>query len=510
MLENVRPSEDDRPREECGLFGIYFPHPSFPEQIVKSTLSGLLANQHRGEESAGVLVANGQRVSEVFKRMGLVRNLFQEYLATDKETKEGLKGHVSISHTRYSTTGSSKIENAAPFLFASPQLGSLGVVHNGNITNTYALREELHHKGFSFTSTTDSEVIGALVVDSQGTTWDEKIINALGRLEGSFSLLMITKDALYGLRDPLGNRPLSYAEFESDGIVGYGLSSETPAFTNLGIRYRREVEPGELIKFDRFGTTSRKFSKDALQAFCGLEVAYLMRPDSRIKEIELDTIRRHLGRILAQNYPSPKDIDFVTYIPESSRPTSEGFTEELSKVLGRQVFIRTSMIKGRYGTIDGVIRGFISPKQENRDRAATTNYYSHDWLNGKKVVVVDDSIIRGTTTRGVIEILRKRVDFLKGTGVAQVHLRIIFPPVVGVCFLGTDINEKDHLIAEELAGNIGEIAKDLNVDSLAYLSPKQFTLGVKQLLGENFGLCMGCTTGNYPVKAYQANKEIFE
>lgn len=500
---------DDKPREECGIFGIYFPHKSFYKSIVQVTLFGLLANQHRGEESAGIAISDGKRVSYPFKKMGLVKNLYSSYQNADQMIKDQLRGYISISHTRYSTTGSSNYKNAAPFLFSSEDLGEIGSAHNGNITNIHILKKELINKGCSFSSTTDSEVIGALILDSPGDSWDEKIINALKRLEGSFCLLLLTKNTLYGARDAIGNRPLSYAEFKKNGVKGYALSSETSGFDNLGIRYQREIKPGELIKFTKSKVSSLKFAKNNFQAFCGLEVAYLMRPDSRLKKIQLDTVRRYLGKKLAKNHPAPKNINYITYIPESARPAAEGFAEEFSQRLNRRIFTRTSMIKGRYGTIDGFIRGFINPNKNTRNKVALSSYYRFDWLQDKKIVLVDDSIIRGTTTSGVVNTLLHKVGYLKKNGASEVHLRIVFPPVINFCPLGTDINNQDRLIAKELE-SYEKIAKCLKATSLEYLSAKEFSQAVREVLGKNFGLCLGCTTGNYPITKFNANKKIFE
>lgn len=510
MNQNSIPSmlwkNGDRPREECGIFGIYFKHPKFYDHIVPATLSGLLTNQHRGEESAGIVVSDGKKLSLPFKRMGLIRELFQDYRQFEKK-EERLSGYLSIAHTRYSTTGSSNLANAAPFLFSDPKLGQIAVAHNGNITNADNLRKEI--KNYKFSSSTDSEVIGTLIIYSKGATWDEKIVRALNKLQGSFSLLLLTKDTLYGVRDSIGNRPLSYADFEKDGTVGYALSSESPAFDNLEIRYQREIKPGELIKFSKGKKKSIKFTKEVAQAFCGLEIAYLMRADSRLEKIQLDTIRRHLGAKLAKTHPIPKKIDYITYIPESAKSSAEGFAEEVSRQTEHLIPIRTSMIKGRYGTIYGVIRGFISPDKSLRSQVAHGNYYPFDWLIGKRVVLVDDSIIRGTTTGGVISILRYKVGFLRTNGAKEVHLRIIFPPIIGSCPLGTDINDQDKLIAKELS-NVSEIADYLKVESLEYLTPKEFSQEVNSCLGKEFGLCLGCTTKNYPVASFNADKKIFE
>jgi len=504
----------DIPKEACGVFGIYFPHPDIYSNIVKTTLDGALANQHRGEESAGIVVSNGQRLSPVLKRMGLVRNLYEGFLQSEQDEKFDSSlffGFIAIAHNRYSTTGSSNINNAAPFLFES-ELGQFAVAHNGNVTNSKELKRQLTSSGYTFSSTTDSEIIGALITSSKGNTWDKKIIHALRKFEGSFSLVICTKDCLYGIRDRYGNRPLSYAQFRQDGITGFAISSESVAFDNLGFEYKREILPGEIVKIENLQLKSLRFvsAPEVMPAFCGLEIAYLMRPDSRIKSVQLDTIRRFLGDKLAVLQPPPEKVDYVTYIPESARSSAEGYAASLSRVLGRPVFCLTTMIKNRYGTVDGAIRGFINPDNETRQRVGLENYHPLDLLIGKKVVLVDDSIIRGNTTAGVVRNIRCHVGDLRNAGTAEVHLRIIFPPVIDFCPLGTDINQTDHLIAKELENDILKIAEKLGVDSLGYLTPGQFQQGVNEALRCEFPLCLGCTTGCYPVRTFQADKEILE
>ncbi len=497
------------PREECGVFGIYFPHPDFSEKIVATTLSGLIANQHRGEESAGICTADGKCISKPFKKMGLIRGLYQEYLESRKSVRDRLRGFLAIAHTRYSTTGSSNIVNAAPFVFRDQKLGQIAVGHNGNITNASELKKELLKKENNFETTTDSEIIGRLIIASPGKTWEEKMRVAFQKLEGSFSLVLCTKDTLFGARDPAGIRPLSIAEFSLDGVTGYALSSESAAFHNLFINYKRDVQPGEIIKFNNNGLTCQKFTQIFQQAFCGLEIAYLMRPDSRLEGVQLDTLRRHLGFKLAKLYPPPKSVDFVSYIPESSRSSAEGFAQGLTELWQKPTICLTSMLKNRYGTIGGAIRGFINPSSQERVAVAQSNYHPLDLLLKKEVALVDDSIIRGTTTRGLIQNLRQKVGDLRSGGVGKIHLRIVFPPVIGYCPLGTDISETDKLIAKELK-SVPKIAHFLDVDSLAYLTPDEFKQGVNEVLRQDYGLCLGCTTRNYPVSRFKVKKGVFE
>ncbi|PIU03124.1 hypothetical protein COT44_04470 [Candidatus Shapirobacteria bacterium CG08_land_8_20_14_0_20_39_18] len=460
----------DHPHEECGVFGIFFPHPDFSNTIVTSTLSGLLALQHRGEESAGIVVGDGRKLSAVFKRMGLVRNLYNTYLESEENIKQNLKGYLAVSHTRYSTTGSSSLKNAAPFLFDSPK-GSFAVAHNGNITNAPQLKEILVKKRFSFSSTTDSEIIGSLILSLPGKSLITKIEKCLPVLEGSFCLIFATKNSIIAIRDKYGNRPLSYAEFTQDKITGYAISSESSAFNNLEISYKREVKPGEMIIFNK--------------------------------------LRRNLGKKLVELYPPPKTIDFVTYIAESAKSASEGFTQGLSELWGKPIDLKTSMLKNRYGSINGAIRGFINPNHETRKEVANGNYHPFDIVQGKEIAIVDDSIIRGTTTRGVVQTIRRRIGDLRNGGAKKIHLRIIFPPVIGYCPLGTDINDSDKLIAKEMV-KINQVAKSLEVDSLNYLSVEEFSQVVNETVKKEYGLCLGCATGKYPVSSFTANKNKFD
>ncbi|HEX6977450.1 MAG TPA: amidophosphoribosyltransferase [Patescibacteria group bacterium] len=494
MKDRLSLIETDKSREECGVFGIYL-HPDLAHNgIVEMALGCALNNQHRGEESCGVCVSDGYSLWPPIKRMGLIKDLYADY---KKEKKEhgGLYGQIAIVHNRYSTTGSSNIENAAPFRFDT-NLGVMAVAHNGNITNASQLKAELFKKGVTFSSTTDSEVIGALISTSQGDTWREKISGALEKLEGSFSLIISTTDKLFAARDRHGVRPLSVGSFSADGKKCFAVSSETAALSPLQVEEIYDVAAGELLEINSEGVGHGRFAPKQESSLCGLEIAYLMRPDSSIRKTQMDTVRRFLGGKLAEICPPTSNVDLVTYIPESSRPAAEGYAQKLGLPTA------TSMIKGRYGTLNGSVRGFINPNEKERQGVAR-NYHVFDVVKGKDIVLTDDSIIRGNTTRGVIKVLRE-------AGVGKIHLRIIFPPVVGYCPLGTDINEKDFLVAREFGSDISAIAKYIGVDSLGYLNPSQYSLAMSEVLGENVGLCLGCVTGKYPVGKFQIDKLIFE
>src|SRR3989338_4461583 len=486
-------------KHACGVFGIWIPPDGQDSSINPATLphaifQGSLPNQHRGEESFGTAVGDGSQVHKPFTSMGLIRKAYEKYQSG--ETK--LSGHVGIGHNRYSTQGSSRIENAAPF-YSECELGQVALGQNGNLINALELQEALDVQGIRSVGTTDSELMVLTIASAPGDTWEEKIEYTLKKSKGSFSLAIITKDTLFAARDAFGNRPLYLAMFENNANPGFAISSETPAFGFLGEHIRDEVHPGEIVRIDADGVSRWQWADEVSDGFCGLEIAYLMRADGRLRNrIQLDAVRRALGAKLGQLYPVA-DAECATYIPESSRSSAEGYAEGLSEVLGRPVFPRTSMIKGRYGTLKGSFRGFISPDDDERNLVGKNNYFPFDWLIGKKIAMVDDSIIRGTTTGGVMDTVINRVGNLRNNGAKEVHLRIPWPPVSHSCPLGTDIQETGPMIYRDLGQNLNAVAQHLGVDSLEYLTPEQFQETVDEALGEHIGLCMGCVTGEYPL-----------
>jgi amidophosphoribosyltransferase len=499
--------EDDRPHEECGVFGIYLPTEVASVKanlVVDLAFNGIFQNQHRGEESAGFATANGYEVSPIFKNLGLVAKVRCDYL-NDADHSQ-YNGHIAVAHTRYSTTGSSTRNNAGPF-GANSEKGTIVASHNGNLTNAGELKQFLLADDVVFKSTTDSEIIADMIAHTDGKEWEDKISDALSKFEGSFSLVLMTKSALYAARDNIGNRPLFWAEFDDENSKKiYAVSSETPAFFHLN-GYKligiHEMTPGTVIKFNKSGVSEREFKKQEEDAFCGLEITYLSRADGKTRnEKQIDTVRRALGAKLALLYPPPENITDVTYIPESSRPAAEGFAEALSLLWNRSIPCKTSLIKGRYPNMDGKVRGFISPT-DNYRKSVASNYYPMDWVYGKDLVVIDDSLIRGKTTGGVIETYYN-------AGAKKIHLRIPWPTVGGYCPLGTDINANDKLIYETSGRDIETMRKIINVTTLAFLTPKEYQQTVDEVIGEHFGLCMGCTDGKYPVTIFQADKAIFE
>jgi amidophosphoribosyltransferase len=488
------------------VFGIYLPPDmglNKPHLVAELAFKGGFQNQHRGEESAGMVTADGYQLSDVCKHMGLISAVWKQFKA--EEDLSHFSGHIVLFHNRYSTTGSSTRTNAGPFIGGS-ELGQIAVSHNGNLTNAEAIAKRLTNGGVVFKSSTDSEILANTIVHAIGTTWEAKISHALAECEGSFSLGLMTSSALYAARDNQGIRPLFWAEYQENGKSIYAVSSETPAFHHLNgfkLVQIQEVPPGTIIKFDNTGIVKYEFKKSENDAFCGLEITYLSRADGETRNrVQIDAHRRALGARLAQLHPPPEDIFAVTYIPESSRPAAEGFAVELSSMWGKSIPCLTSMIKGRYPSLDGKSRGFISPTSADR-KSVAENYYPMDWVRGKKILVVDDSLIRGSTTSGVIAML-------KAAGAAEIHLRIPWPPVIGFCPLGTDINQTDKLIWVTSGENLEKMRDSIGVASLAFLSPMEYQLVVDRTIGEHFGLCMGCTTGVYPVTLFQADKTVFE
>jgi amidophosphoribosyltransferase len=456
----------DNLHEECGVFGVFNSH-----EAAELTYLGLYALQHRGQESTGIAVSNQASVT-MYKGMGLVNQVFKH-----KSSLEGLKGSSAIGHNRYSTTGSSDIANAQPVLI-NCRMGQIAAAHNGNLTNTTALRTEMENDGSIFSSSTDTEVIMHLIARSKRETTDAMILDALSHVKGSYSILFLTKDALYGARDPRGFRPLILGR---TGDVSF-LSSETCAFDLVGAEIVREVKPGEMVRIDKNGVQSFSipvFEQIKRPSYCIFEYIYFSRPDSFVFGENVDKIRRRLGRQLAKEYPV-KGADFVMGVPDSATTAALGFAQESN------IRFDIGLIRNHY-----VGRTFIQPVQAGRDLGVRIKFNPvKGVLKGKKVVVVDDSIVRGTTMRKIVQLLRTAEP-------AELHLRISSPPIVSPCFYGIDMPTKKELIASEKT--VMEIEKYLEVDSLGYLS-KDGLLSVVNEPRQNF--CAACFTGEYPVEVF--------
>jgi len=458
----------DSLHEACGIFGV-FNNP----QASQLTYLGLYALQHRGQESSGIAVADGGSVS-VHKGMGLVGQVFKH-----SQTLDQLKGSAAIGHNRYSTTGSSTIENAQPILI-NCRAGLIAGAHNGNLTNADSLRKWMVDDGSIFMSTTDTEVIMHLIARSKRETIDAMLLDALSGVKGAYSIVFLTKDALYGARDPRGIRPLIIGKNSADN--SYFLSSETCAFDLVGAEMIREVEPGEMVRIDKNGISSFRipvFESDIKPAHCVFEFIYFSRPDSYVFGKNVDRVRRKLGRQLAVEHPVP-GADRVIGVPDSATTAALGFAEESG------IRFDIGLIRNHY-----VGRTFIQPAQAGRDFGVRIKFNPvKGVLKDKKVVIVDDSIVRGTTMRKIIRLI-------KTAEPAEIHLRISSPPILCPCFYGIDMPTKGELIASSM--DIEAIRKYLDVDSLGYLSIEGM-LSVMPNKPEDF--CVACFNGKYPVPSH--------
>ena len=426
---------------------------------------GLFALQHRGQESCGIASADGQGIN-VHREMGLVTQGFRErdFLP--------LSGELAIGHTRYSTTGSSLLCNAQPLLVEG-HYGQVALANNGNIVNSLQLKEHLQNSwGCTFTSTTDSEIMAHLLANAGGATWQERATHAMRQLEGAYSAVALTSDSLIAIRDPLGIRPLCLGRLGEGWIV----ASESCALDHVGAEYVRELDPGEALTIDSGGMQSSvSVGASGRRALCVFELIYFARPDSQMNNTLVHSVRQDLGVQLAREHPA--DADMVIGIPDSSTAAAVGFARESG------IPYSEGLIKNRY-----VGRTFIQPDQQMRDLGVRQKFNTLvDVIKGQRLVVVDDSIVRGTTTPHVVGLLRK-------AGAREVHMRVCAPPIKHPCFMGVDMASREELIAA--MKSVPEIQQMIGVDSLGYLSVK----GLMQVVGgSGGGFCDACFTGNYPI-----------
>ncbi|HZS00581.1 MAG TPA: amidophosphoribosyltransferase [Chloroflexota bacterium] len=447
--------------EACGVFGIYAPG----EDVARLAFFGLYALQHRGQESAGIATGDGGHL-HVYREMGLVNQVFTE------ERLEHLRGHIAVGHTRYSTTGSSRVENAQPIVVES-DAGELAVAHNGNLVNTPDVLAELRARGQELRgATTDSELIALLAASSAGTSWPARIRAIVPLLQGAFSLVMATPTQLIALRDPLGVRPLMLGRLGR----GWVIASESCALDTIGAEIVRDIEPGEMIIVDAEGLYTEHVATAEKRALCIFEFIYFARPDSVIEQRDVYLAREQMGRALAREHPVEADV--VIAVPDASVPAAIGYARESG------IPFHEGLIKNRY-----IGRTFIQPDQRLRERGVQLKFNPlRHVLDGKRVVVVDDSIVRGTTTPRVINMLRK-------AGAREVHLRISAPPMRHPCYLGVDTARREDLIAAQI-DKVEDIGRALGADSLGYLSLEGLQAAVG-LAPER--LCGACFTGDYPL-----------
>jgi amidophosphoribosyltransferase len=444
--------------ESCGVFGIYAPGIN----VAQTTFFALFALQHRGQESAGIAVADGNGI-KLHTRMGLVSQAFTE---TDLAL---LQGYIGIGHNRYSTTGSSKPMNAQPIIARSEGL-TIALAHNGNIINAKLLRDELQQRGHKFNTSSDSEVIANLILASTGQNWQERIEHAMHRLQGAYSFVVSTEDKLIGVRDPFGVRPLCLGKIDG----GWCIASESCGLDHIGAQFTREIDPGEVLVIDSQGVQCFRQESNR-KALCIFEYIYFARPDSIIQGKLLYPAREAMGRILSEEYPV--DADFVMGVPDSATAAGIGYSHASG------IPYCECLLKNRY-----VGRTFIEPEQRIRELGVQLKFNPLSRIiAGKKLVVVDDSIVRGTTTPRVVSMLRK-------AGAAEVHLRICAPPIRYPCFFGVDMATKWELIAARKT--VPEIREHLGADSLGYLSLDGLIRAV-DLPKDIF--CLACFTGEYPI-----------
>ncbi|MEG4959704.1 MULTISPECIES: amidophosphoribosyltransferase [unclassified Microcoleus] len=457
-------SKPDKPEEACGVFGIYAPG----EDVAKLTYFGLYALQHRGQESAGIATFDGEKV-HLHKDMGLVSQVFNESCLGH------LPGNLAVGHTRYSTTGSSRVVNAQPVVVET-RLGSLALAHNGNLVNTKQLREELLSRKCEFVSTTDSEAIAVAIASEvdKGKDWLEAAISAFGMCQGAFSLTIATPKGVMGVRDPHGVRPLVIGILPTTP-VRYVLASETCGLDIIGAEFLRDVEPGELVWITEEGMASFHWSQQQKRKLCIFEMIYFARPDSQMEGESLYSYRLRIGRLLAAE--SPADADIVIGVPDSGIPAAIGFSQASG------IPYAEGLIKNRY-----VGRTFIQPTQTMRESGIRMKLNPlKDVLEGKRVIIIDDSIVRGTTSRKIVKALRD-------AGATAVHMRISSPPVTHPCFYGIDTDNQDQLIAA--TKSVAEIGAQIGVDSLAFLSWD----GMLKATNEDpMSFCSACFTGDYPI-----------
>ena len=445
-------------REKCGVVGIFVPN----EEVSRLTFFSLYALQHRGQECAGIATYSEDKI-QVHADMGLVAQVFNEKIINS------LNGNFAIGHTRYSTTGSSHSMNAQP-LIAESELGTIAVAHNGNIVNADTIRLELEEQGVSFKTSSDTEVLTQLICNATGTTWEEKIKYMMHKVEGAYSLTILVKDKIYAVRDAHGIRPLSLGKLKE----GWFVASETCALDHIGADYIRDVNPGEILCIDQSGVNSFQGLEPRQNAFCLLEYIYFARPDSVLKDQLVHPVRQMMGRLLAKEYPV--DADLVIGVPDSAIAAAIGYSQESNIPYGE------GLMKNRY-----VGRTFIQPEQSLRERNVQLKFNPmKEMINGKRIVVVDDSIVRGTTTPRVINMLRN-------AGAKEVHMRITSPPIQHPCFYGVDMASKSELIANYKS--LQEIENHIGADSLGYLSIENTMKATNQ---NEDSLCTACFTGAYP------------
>jgi amidophosphoribosyltransferase len=459
--------------EECGVFGVWN-HPD----AARVTNYALYALQHRGQESAGIAVVDGPHMRQR-RGMGLVAEVFSS------EDILALPGHAAAGHVRYSTTGSSHLTNAQPLVFAFRQ-GNLALAHNGNLINARQLRDTLEEQGSIFQTTSDTEVVAHLIARAGHPDFIASVRESMRAVEGGYAMVLLTNDRLIALRDPNGLRPIALGQLGAAWVV----ASETCAFDTIGATFVRDIEPGEMLVIDDTGVHAERFARAPRKALCTFEYIYFARPDSDIDGINVHTVRKQLGRVLARACPVAADV--VTGVPDSSISAAIGYAEEA------RIPYEIALVKNKY-----IGRTFIQPSQEQRERGVNLKLNAvRKVVEGKRVVIVDDSLVRGTTSAHLVRLVRT-------AGATEVHLRIGSPPITHPCFYGIDTSDRTKLIAAQQS--VANIERFIGADSLAYLSEEEMLRAFGVTDRQHHPFCNACFTGKYPTRLYEdMRKDILE
>ena len=457
MLDINKLKREESLKDKCGVFGIYGKN----EDVARISYFGLYSLQHRGQEGAGIAVSDGKKI-KLKKGLGLVPSVFSE------KDIDSLKGHIAIGHTRYSTTGGNTKNNVQP-IHLNYNNEEIVIAHNGNIINASDLAKNL--TDINIKSTTDTEIMGWAIHKAKGKSWEEKIKNAMQQFKGAYSIVALTKTKLIAFRDPYGFRPLVLGKLNG----GYVICSETCALETTGATYIRDIKPGEIISIDEEGLHEQRIMGKEKRSFCLFEYVYLARPDTILNNELVHQVRQRSGELLA--YEAPVGADLVVAIPDSGTSAAIGYSKASGIPFGE------ILIKNRY-----IGRTFIQPEQRIRDMGVKIKFNPlKKIVKGKRIIIVDDSIVRGTTIKHIIEILRKY-------GAKKIHIRACSPPIPYACYFGVDTPDPKKLIASEM--NVDEIKKYINADSLAYLSLRGLVQAARQ---KKNSLCHACFTGKYPV-----------
>ncbi len=453
---------DGKWRDECGVFGIFMNHPLLDTDAARTTFYGLYALQHRGQESCGIAVSNGHNI-QLHKGMGLVSDVVKP------RHVDQLKGNIAVGHVRYSTTGGSALVNAQPLVFHYLN-GMVGLAHNGNLTNTVELRKRLATYGSVFQTTTDTEVIANLLARYSGDTMEDALAKCMIDIKGAFALIIMTEDRLVGVRDQMGIRPLCIGNLDGD----YILASESAALDTVGAKFIRDVQPGEIVVIDKNGLRSLQVVHSPREAHCIFEYIYFARPDSTLDGINVNRARRELGKQLARECKIEADI--VIAVPDSGTAAALGYSE-LSGITFEE-----GLMKNRY-----VGRTFIQPTQQMRELGVRLKLNAvPDVVAGKRIIMVDDSIVRGTTSKKIVSMLRD-------AGATEVHMLVASPPTKFPCYYGIDTSRREELIANTM--NNEQIRQFIGADSLHYISMEGMFAAMKN---DSDIYCAACFSGDYP------------